>query len=668
MRRSTVSFVLGMFAVTTVGAAPFLFDRQDHREHLHKELASTSALAAANAERLPEGRLSDVACRGGKAGPFACDGVDLLSFVPLDEFRAEGSTAEASDIWGWTDAGSGDEYVIITKTDGTSFFRITDPTQPVYLGDLPNDSPDHLHWHDVKIYEDHAYIVSESPAHLVQIFDLTRLRGVTEARTWDADALYPLNISAHNIAINEETGFAYVVGGNDGVVGPDQCLSGLHMIDLSEPKSPAFAGCYADSGGPGLAGRIVGGPVEDNSPAAYVHDTQCVNYKGPHKEYQGREICLNSSEDELTIVDVHDKSATRTISVLEYPDVAYAHQGWLTEDHRYFLLGDELDEMNYGMNTRTLVFDVSNLEEPTLHFEHLHDTRAIDHNMYTHEKLLYQSNYTAGLRVLDTSFLADKRLPELASFDVFPGDDDAPVAEFAGTWSNYPYFASGTVAVSSIGEGLFLLKVQDGVFKRIGETKEKPGRAGGGKVALGPPTELDAFFAIGCVTEGEDPRCVSTSYALSEEVGDNSVGNLLALTPANEALYRFDGDEPTQPFPADGTLPSTVKIRTDQPVTGEIAIHTWQRDRVGAGLTTVYVEVFGTRDGRRVLLGNATSTQPVLPTGAPTVFPFEFEIDPELEGVAVSNLVAGVAVRGVNAFAGFIDGVGRSTITVPTYR
>jgi hypothetical protein len=29
----------------------------------------------------------------------------------------------------------------------------------------------------------------------------------------------------------------------------------------------------------------------------------------------------------------------------------------------------------------------------------------------------------------------------------------------AGTWSNYPYFASGTIAVQSIEKGLFLVKV-----------------------------------------------------------------------------------------------------------------------------------------------------------------------------------------------------------------
>ena len=38
-----------------------------------------------------------------------------------------------------------------------------------------------------------------------------------------------------------------------------------------------------------------------------------------------------------------------------YEGSFYTHQGWLTEDHRYFLLGDELDELRRGHNTRTYV-------------------------------------------------------------------------------------------------------------------------------------------------------------------------------------------------------------------------------------------------------------------------------------------------------------------------
>jgi choice-of-anchor B domain-containing protein len=426
--------------------------------------------------------LSDVPCVDGMAGPFPCDGVDLLAFVPQDDFNGAG----VSDIWGWTDPENGDEYVILGKTNGVAFFRVTDPTAPVYLGELDNPGLVQGIWHDIKVFENHAFIVSESEPHGMQVFDLTRLRGVTEPQEWDRDGWYRLNDAAHNVGINEDTGFAYIVGGNEGIVAPDQCLSGLHMVDISTPTDPTFAGCYQRDGGPGTLARTIG--AEAVSPAAYVHDTQCVIYEGPDERYTGREICFNASEDQITIVDVTNKLLPTTLGVTDYPNVGYAHQGWLTEDQRFLITNDELDEVDANeekeegeplQNTRTIVFDVSDLENPELHFEHFHDTVSIDHNNYVHDGLLYQSNYTSGLRVLDTNFVddpEDPRLEPVGFFDTFPAHSDPT---FDGTWSNYPFFESGTIAVSGIGEGLFLLRIQP---------EDLPGRGHRGRPSEpGPP-------------------------------------------------------------------------------------------------------------------------------------------------------------------------------------
>jgi choice-of-anchor B domain-containing protein len=402
--------------------------------------------------------MSDVACVDGQAGPFACDGIDLLSFVPQELFDGAG----VSDLWGWTDAETGDEYVIVGKTNGVAFFRVTDPTAPVYLGELANPAILERIWHDIKVYDDHAFIVSESEPHGMTVFDLTRLRDVDEPRSWDRDALYPLTSAAHNLEINTETGYGYIVGGNAGLVVPDVCMSGLHMVDLSEPKTPTFAGCYTEEGGPGTLARTIGEPATDHSPAAYVHDAQCVVYDGPDERYTGREVCFNAAEDKVVVVDVTDKSAPVTLGVTDYPYVSYAHQGWLTDDHAYLLVNDELDELSYPEEvptTRTVVLDVTDLEAPTFHFGHQHETRSITHNNYVVDGLVYQSNYTSGLRVLDTAGVAAGSLEEIAFFDTFPAHGDTT---FDGTWSNYPFFASGTIAVSGIDEGLFLLRLAEG--------------------------------------------------------------------------------------------------------------------------------------------------------------------------------------------------------------
>ena len=71
------------------------------------------------------------------------------------------------------------------------------------------------------------------------------------------------------------------------------------------------------------------------------------------------------------------------------------------------------------------------------------------------DNLAYQANYCAGLRVLDISNIREGDLKEVGYFDVAP-DCDSP--GFHGSWSNYPYFKSGTIVVSSIERGLFVLK------------------------------------------------------------------------------------------------------------------------------------------------------------------------------------------------------------------
>ena len=131
-----------------------------------------------------------------------------------------------NDIWGWTDTDSS-EYALMGMTNGLQFVRIDDPENPVLVGKLPTQT-NAATWRDVKVYNNHAYIVADrAGAHGVQIFDLTRLRGVTDNPTYAADAVYNGIGSAHNIAINEDTGFAYAVGAG-------ACNDGFQMINIQD--------------------------------------------------------------------------------------------------------------------------------------------------------------------------------------------------------------------------------------------------------------------------------------------------------------------------------------------------------------------------------------------------------------------------------------------------
>jgi hypothetical protein len=212
-------------------------------------------------------------------------------------------------------------------------------------------------------------------------------------------------------------------------------------MDLSDPAKPTFAGCFSHVG----TGR---------SGTGYTHDAQIVIYNGPDQDHQGKEIAFSSNETALSIADISDKANPKIISKFDNANFGYVHQGWLSKDHKYFFVNDELNEYNGNDGTQTtLIFDLSDLDDPKIINVYDSGLKTIDHNNYVKGDLLFQSNYSAGLRILS---IKDPTNPlEVASFDTYPSGDRAA---FVGSWSNYPYFNSGTIIVSSIEEGLYIIK------------------------------------------------------------------------------------------------------------------------------------------------------------------------------------------------------------------
>jgi len=379
---------------------------------------------------------------------YPCEGIELVSRLSADQLGlTEGIVI---DMWGWTDPVTGTEWALVGLSQGTAFVNIEDPERPVHAAFLPfTQSALPSDWRDIKVYADHAFIVSDQAKHHgMQVVDLARLRDITATPS----RIEPLTVydriqSAHNIAINEGTGFAYVVGANGG---GETCGGGLHMIDIRTPAAPAFAGCFADESG-GISGP------------GYTHDAMCVEYRGPDAEHRGREICFLSNEEVLSIADVSDKHAPVALSRATYPRVAYAHQAWLDESHEYLYMNDELDEYHDLVDaTRTIVWDVKDLDDPVVAREFLGTTPATDHNLYVVGDLMYQSNYRAGLRVLS---ITDRENPvEVAFFDPTPDDSNEPGID--GSWSNYPFFGSGIIGLTSMGlesasGGVFFVRLSD---------------------------------------------------------------------------------------------------------------------------------------------------------------------------------------------------------------
>ncbi|SNR83531.1 choice-of-anchor B domain-containing protein [Haloechinothrix alba] len=442
MRARWMTAGAGILLVAVLGAAPSAAHDGGFHEvqppPMEMQQKEFEAVAAADAEEDSNAPRGFAPCiRGMAADTYPCDGVDMLSHLTLDDL----GLSFANDMWGWTDPATKKDYALVGGTEGTAFVDISDPKRPRHVGTLPAHVLDENRpfWRDIKVHDDHAFIVSEQIPHGMQVFDLTRLRDTTgEPATFDEDAHYDGIDRAHNVAVNEDTGFAYVVGS-------DTCEGGLHMVDITAPASPSFAGCFAGHG--------------------YIHDTQCVIYEGPDAKYRGNEICFNSNahrvgdgiENRLSIVDVTEKDAPVALAREDYAEDGYSHQGSLTADQRYFLHGDELDEVDHGVNTRTRIWDVRDLTAPDVNGTFDNETTSIDHNIYTEGSVAYASNYTSGLRVYDTSEVASGELSEVAFFDVYPENDNATFE--GGTWSNYSHFRQkGIVAVSTMDRGLFVLQ------------------------------------------------------------------------------------------------------------------------------------------------------------------------------------------------------------------
>jgi hypothetical protein len=148
-------------------------------------------------------------CIFGMAAEYPCNNVDLMSFLTHEDMGSKKKSG--SDIWGWEDPETGNEYAIVGQNDGTAFVDVTDPENPIYKGRLQTHSYNSI-WRDIKVYKDHAFIVSEAPGHGMQVFDLTLLREDVKGKVFEESAFFKDTGRCHNIVINEETGFAYCVG------------------------------------------------------------------------------------------------------------------------------------------------------------------------------------------------------------------------------------------------------------------------------------------------------------------------------------------------------------------------------------------------------------------------------------------------------------------------
>lgn len=387
---------------------------------------------------------------GDRLQTFRCGNLDLQDFKSHSELGSRSGSGSSS--WGWTSP-EGREFGAIGQADGTAFIEISKTGRVTYLGRLPQQSVT-SQWREIRTVKNYFVIGSEASNHGVQIFDARKLLTVTSPKTFSTTSDISLfnglpSGRTHNVVSLEEKNFAVAVGAQPRT---DKCRSGLIFIDLSNPASPTTPGCAPGDG--------------------YVHDAQCLVYRGPDTRYTGRDICYGYNEDTLTIYDVTNKAAATIISRTSYTGASYTHQGVVLDpnNQEFLLLDDELDEEDGAGPASdgfpaTFIWDIRDLRAPKQTGVYKSSVRSIDHNQYVYNGLSFQSNYGAGLRVLDVSSVPSdptgKGIKEVAFFDIFPDDDAQPGGgnvAFTGTWSHYAGFPSGNILVNTIERGVYIVK------------------------------------------------------------------------------------------------------------------------------------------------------------------------------------------------------------------
>jgi choice-of-anchor B domain-containing protein len=343
---------------------------------------------------------------------FSASNVQMLGWKPLSAFP--GSNVSASDCWGYT-APSGREYALIGLSNGTGFVEVTDPGVPVVV-DFES-GPSSL-WRGLKTYSTYAYAVSEGGGG-IQVFDLASIDSgvVTLANTVLTGGF---STATHTLAVDEVSGFLYRAGGSS---------QGLVIYSLANPAAPTPVGQWHTQ---------------------YVHECHVATWDLPGP-YLGKEIafCFVGYSGAVKILDVTNKAAISEIATLPYTGAVYSHQGWLSSDKQRLYLDDELDDGSFG-GARTRILDVSNLAAPS-YLGFFSGSSSIDHNLYVKGNRIYEGNYRSGLRIFDNT---NPSAPvQIGYFDTYPEDD---AQQFNSLWSNYPYYASGTIIGSDIEKGLFV--------------------------------------------------------------------------------------------------------------------------------------------------------------------------------------------------------------------
>jgi len=319
----------------------------------------------------------------------------------------------------------GREYAIIGvngsgTASGTAIYNVTVPAAPVLVGFILG--PPSI-WREMKSYRSWIYVVTEGEAagFGLQVIRMTNPDSPVLATTYNTNFTH-----SHTVSIDTTRGIL-ICNGTRNAAG---LATGMRILALQNP------GIGATPENPVEIAWWPGGaiPVNDNN---YVHDSVPVG---------NRLFCASIYPGIQRVLDFTNPAAPTQIAAWSYPG-GFTHNSWPDASGNFLYVTDEVK----GQPLK--VFNISNLNAPSLVNAITSNPQAIVHNAHVKGDELYLSNYTEGIRVLD---LSDPAHPaEFAWADSYAG----PSGGYSGVWAVCPFFPSGTVIASDRNSGLYVYGV-----------------------------------------------------------------------------------------------------------------------------------------------------------------------------------------------------------------
>jgi choice-of-anchor B domain-containing protein len=314
-----------------------------------------------------------------------------------------------ANICGYRDS-LGNEYALCGASQGMSIVDVTNPAAPVQVAQIPN--VDDL-WKEIKVYKGFAYVTTEGNGGALQIVDMRGLPNTTLPRQYyfGDGAIAGQLSTVHALHIDTTLGYCYLFGSNIG-------QGGAVVLDLNaDPYNPTYVGEYQQNG--------------------YVHD----GYVDNDTLYAGHIYA-----GFFTVVDMTNKTAPVVLATQTTP-TAFTHNVWISDDRNFLFTTDE------NTNSFLGAYDISNLSniQEVDRMQTTPGSGSVVHNTHILNNWAITSWYKDGFNIVDVT--RPHNLVEVGRYDTYAGTGNG----FEGAWGVYPFLPSGTIVVSNIDEGLFVL-------------------------------------------------------------------------------------------------------------------------------------------------------------------------------------------------------------------